>query len=302
MEMDWLEDFLALSTAGVFAKAANARNISQSAFTRRIKNLEYWVGAPLFDRSVHPVVLTPAGEEFRPTAYNTLNSLRRVREDLKHLSRRDNDALSISALHTLAISFLPGWVKEISDSVGPIDTVFHVEDFSDCVENLMAGATDFMLCYDHPSITTMANNVRYPSVKVGEDRLVAVSGVDADGNALFDFGQQGKVPFLSYSPLSFLGRLSEFAIARAGVADKLDVRSESSVAEAHKAACVAGLGVAWLPRMAVLPMLQDGSLVQIGDKTCEPRMSIKLYRSIERSRTLVERFWTLAGNEKFAAA
>ncbi|NVK14731.1 MAG: LysR family transcriptional regulator [Rhodobacteraceae bacterium] len=294
MEIDWLEDFLALSSAGIFAKAAYARNISQSAFTRRIRNLEHWVGADLFDRSVHPVVLTPAGEAFRATAYETVCSLRLAREDLKQLTRRAGDAINISALHTLAISFTPAWLKTISAAIGPINTRFAVENFSDCVETLMAGTTDFMLCYDHPSIATMSNDDRYPSVKIADDRLVAVSGTDKSGNALYRFDQQGKLPFLAYSPESFLGRLSEISIKRAGVAEKLEIRSENSVAEAQKAACAEGLGVAWLPRMTILPMLDDGKLVRISDDASERSMSIKLYRSIERSRPSVERFWKLA--------
>ncbi|OBY24703.1 LysR substrate-binding domain-containing protein [Leisingera sp. JC1] len=294
MEIDWLEDFLALSSAGIFAKAASARNISQSAFTRRIKNLEHWAGAVLFDRSVHPVVLTAAGEAFRPTAYETMNALRLARQDLKQLARREGDVISISALHTLAISFIPAWLKTISAAIGPINTKFAVENFSDCVETLMAGTTDFMLCYDHPSIATMSKDDRYPSIRIADDRLVAVSGADNSGKALYRFDQQGKLPFLAYSPESFLGRLSEICIMRAGLAEKLEIRSENSVAEAQKAACAEGLGVAWLPRMTILPMLDEGKLVRISDDASERRMSIKLYRSIERSRPSVERFWTLA--------
>lgn len=294
MEIDWLEDFLALSSAGIFAKAAYARNISQSAFTRRIRNLEHWVGADLFDRSVHPVVLTSAGEAFRATAYETVRALRLAREDLKQLSRRAGDVISISALHTLAISFAPAWIKAISTAIGPINTKFAVENFSDCVETLMAGTTDFMLCYDHPSIATMSNDDRYPSVTIASDRLVAVSGTDKSGNALYHFDQPGKLPFLAYSSESFLGRLSEISIKRAGVADKLEIRSENSVAEAQKAACAEGLGVAWLPRMTILPMLNEGKLVRISDDASERSMSIKLFRSMERSRPSLERFWTLA--------
>ncbi len=68
MELDWLEDFLALVDAAHFSRAAEKRNISQPAFSRRIKMLETWIGAPLFNRATHRIELTAAGEQWKPTA------------------------------------------------------------------------------------------------------------------------------------------------------------------------------------------------------------------------------------------
>ncbi|MCV0426295.1 MAG: LysR family transcriptional regulator [Roseibium sp.] len=296
MEIDWLEDFLALSTAGVFAKAAHNRRVSQSAFTRRIKNLEHWVGTPLFDRSVHPVVLTSAGEAFRATACQTINTLRQIREELKQHSNSEGEALRFSVLHTLSISFVPAWIKGISKSIGPIKTNFIVDNFSDCVETLTAGNVDFMLSYDHPSMAALTKDAWYPSITVSDDCLVAVSRADTDGGALFHFGQEGKLPLLSYPYESFLGRLSWAVIEESGLADKLETQSENSVAEAQKAACLEGLGVAWLPEMAIRSHLDDGSLVRISDARSEHHMSIKLFRNMERSRPAVEQFWKMVQN------
>ena len=60
MELTWIEDFMTLSVTRNFSRAAETRNVSQPAFSRRIRNLEYWNGARLLDRSVFPVALTPA--------------------------------------------------------------------------------------------------------------------------------------------------------------------------------------------------------------------------------------------------
>ncbi len=296
MEIDWLEDFLALATAGVFAKAAHSRRVSQSAFTRRIKNLEHWVGAPLFDRSVHPVVLTSAGESFRSTACQTLSALQQARAELNQLSGVAGEVLKFSVLHTISISFVPSWIRRISKSIGPVRTNFVVDNFSDCVETLTAGNVDFMLSYDHPSMAVLTENSWYPSITVSDDCLVAVSRADTDGTALFHFDQKGRLPFLSYPSESFLGRLSRDVIERADLADRLDTQSENSVAEAQKAACLEGLGVAWLPEMAIKPQLDDGTLVRISHPDAEHQMPIKLFRNMQTSRPAVERFWTLAKN------
>ena len=75
MDVSWLQDFLALAETGNFSRAAARRNITQPAFSRRIRLLEDWVGAPLVDRSTHQAALTPAGERFRPAAIEVLRRL-----------------------------------------------------------------------------------------------------------------------------------------------------------------------------------------------------------------------------------
>ena len=61
MEAKWLEDFLSVARTGSFSLSAAERHITQSAFSRRIKSLEQWVGVALIDRSSYPTRLTAAG-------------------------------------------------------------------------------------------------------------------------------------------------------------------------------------------------------------------------------------------------
>lgn len=296
MEIGWLEDFLALSSAGIFAKAADARNISQSAFTRRIKNLEYWIGAPLFDRSVHPVVLTPAGQAFRPVAHEMINTLLTARAETRGLVRRDGEVLDFVALHTLAISYFPAWINRIGNSVGPIKSRVVSENFSGCVEAILSGSSDFMLCYRHPAVPIIADDVHYPSIKIADDRMIAVSAVSSDGTAQYQLDREEPFPLLSYSRDSFLGKMTSLILERSGLKDHFTFQYENSVGEALKAACLEGMGVAWLPQVAVERELEEGRLIKISNARCENPVSVHMYRSIERSRSEVERFWSLVAS------
>ncbi|WP_264214252.1 LysR family transcriptional regulator [Leisingera thetidis] len=297
MEIDWLEDFLTLASAQVFARAADARNVSQSAFTRRIKNLEYWVGTPLFDRSVHPVVLTPAGEAFKQTALDTVKALELAREEAMGLAQRYGEVIDFVALHTLSISYFPAWIAGISRSLGVLKTRVVAENFSGCVEAVLAGNADFMLCYHHPGVPTITDDARYPSIIIAEDRLIAVSAVNADGCPKFQLSGQGEVPLLTYSPDTFLGRLTQLSIERGGLKNQFELIYQNSVAEALKTACAEGLGVAWLPYLTVQNDLAKGTLARVSTEASETMMKIKLYRSIERSRSAVERLWTFANGQ-----
>eukprot|EP01037_Dinobryon_pediforme_P034834 gene34834-40943_t len=68
MEIKWVEDFLSVVETLNFSRSAKLRNVTQPAFGRRIRALETWLGAELFDRSSYPCSLTKAGESFVPIA------------------------------------------------------------------------------------------------------------------------------------------------------------------------------------------------------------------------------------------
>ncbi len=54
IETKWLYDFLTLEKCRNFSQAAIIRNVSQPAFSRRIRALEHAVGVELFNRQVSP--------------------------------------------------------------------------------------------------------------------------------------------------------------------------------------------------------------------------------------------------------
>ena len=77
MELNWLEDFLALAEHRNFSRAAEARNVTQPAFSRRIRALENWIGTPLVVRLPQGVSLNAAGKYLREQAENLTRDLRR---------------------------------------------------------------------------------------------------------------------------------------------------------------------------------------------------------------------------------
>ena len=55
MRLEWLDDILAIASTGSFSGAAERRHLTQSAFSRRIQQIEQHIGVELFDRSQKPV-------------------------------------------------------------------------------------------------------------------------------------------------------------------------------------------------------------------------------------------------------
>src|SRR5207244_10954537 len=99
-----------------FSKAAEARHVTQPAFSRRIRALEDWVGAPLFVRTTHSVTLTPAGEHFHTQAEILTRALHQLRRETLEVAGRGAGPLSIAATHALSFTFFPKWVRS-SDEI-----------------------------------------------------------------------------------------------------------------------------------------------------------------------------------------
>jgi len=87
MELQWIEDFLTLAECGSFSRAAEQRNVTQPAFSRRIRSLEHWVGTELIDRSSHHIKLTPAGQTFMPAAAGVKRRLLDARDVAKSIGQ-----------------------------------------------------------------------------------------------------------------------------------------------------------------------------------------------------------------------
>src|SRR5437879_9782180 len=109
MELRWLQDFLTVAETSNFTRAAERRNTSQAAFSRRIKSLESWLGFDLIDRSVYPTQLTPQGERFREHASDLLRQMLDTRTELGGKPLHRHEHIRIALPFAMATARLPSW-------------------------------------------------------------------------------------------------------------------------------------------------------------------------------------------------
>jgi len=128
MNLIWLDDFLALAASGNFSRAAEDRHSSQPAFSRRIRALEEWIGADLFDRSSQPARLTEVGEWFADVARELIARVARVPEDARKIAETNSVTLRIASTHALSFTFLPRWLRslESNTTLGPVQLMSDV--------------------------------------------------------------------------------------------------------------------------------------------------------------------------------
>lgn len=276
MELKWLKDFIALAEQGSFSKAAEARFVTQPAFSRRIRSLENWLGVALVDRNQHPTTLTPAGELFTEQARRQLQQIYADRERLQALSRNRAE-LKIYTQHALAVAFLPRWMNSLQALADNALIRVEAGNLHDTIESFLAGNSDFLLCYASNDIFDQLARPDVQSLQVGVDALVPVSAPDDKGNPLHNPADGGCSRLLSHPPASFFGQL----LARSGQLSgdaELQPVYENALSEAQKALALAGHGLAWLPLSLIRTELESGQLLKLSEPLAELPLEVRLSR------------------------
>jgi DNA-binding transcriptional LysR family regulator len=80
---------------GSFRQAAAKLNVQQSTISRGVQNLEYRVGAALFERDHAGIRPTPVGEQFLQEASLGFDHLKRALERAEALQRGDQGELRV---------------------------------------------------------------------------------------------------------------------------------------------------------------------------------------------------------------
>ncbi|MCS4293200.1 DNA-binding transcriptional LysR family regulator [Comamonas sp. BIGb0152] len=313
LDLEWLEDFMALADTGNFSRAAEARAIAQPAFSRHIRSLEDWVGVELFDRSAHPAALTPAGQRFLPLLQNVLANLEAAR--IKARAAHDQAAASLrfAATHVLSLTFFPRWLvgMEAQLRMGPIQTM---SDSSLACEDLMLQRrVQFVLCHGHAAVPGRLDEGQYPVLRLSDDLLRPVSAAapDSPGQAQHRIGQHSAVPVLAYSEASGLGRIMRsrmrgmftegadaFHAPQPGLAQSVSVVFTAHHAALLKTMALEGRGVAWLPHSLITEELRSGSLVPAGDDRWNVPVEIRLYRQRSEMAPAAEALWALVQGQQ----
>jgi LysR family glycine cleavage system transcriptional activator len=86
---------LAAVDGGSFSAAAAELDLTHGSVSRRISQLEHWLGTPVFERHARGVVLTPAGQRFAATARQATGLLAASAERWRPWSGRRPIRLSV---------------------------------------------------------------------------------------------------------------------------------------------------------------------------------------------------------------
>jgi DNA-binding transcriptional LysR family regulator len=295
MDLNWFRDLGNLSKTGNFSQAAELGNVSQPAFSRRIKALEHWVGTDLVDRSTHPVKLTTAGRQMLEAGQQALTRIETERTQIREsLALPDKYVVTFAAQHSIGWRFYPAWLQAFENAFGPILSRLRADDLPNCIEDLKKGDVDFVISYQSDFSLSIARSPSLGSLTIGRDRLIPVCKCRSDGTPLFNIDDEPSVPlpYLRFGPTAPIGRHVEPLLKARGIRDRMNIVYENSMAGALRVRARDGGGIAWLPQSLVQPDLDAGLLAMAGRRNWSINLEICLHRLNANTNTLTRRIWT----------
>src|SRR5215212_1782481 len=299
MDTNWLEDFLALAELKNFSRAADVRNVTQPAFSRRIRALEDWIGTPLFVRGAQGAILTPAGINFRSLADDMIRSLHRARRDIRTVGQHEKVTLLIAATHALSFTFFPGWVRKHIrfETLGTLNLIS--DSMEACEQILLGGEVHFLLCHYHTDTPPHFEVDRFQSVLAGRDVLIPVCSPDTESRLVWPLPSalDRPVRLLSYSPSSGLGRIVAAHQTGRGGAAGLETVFTSHLAATLLAMAREGHGIAWLPLTIAEEDLTCARLIRAGPNEFDIPVEIRLFRSPDCRNSAADELWTVLNSE-----
>jgi DNA-binding transcriptional LysR family regulator len=139
--------FFSVARTGSVNRAARELGMSQPTLSRRLKELERYMGAPLFFRASSGVKLTEEGEELRRSADEMVRSFESFHRDLSLRVGNRSSAVKISATDGLTRHWLFPRVKKLRATNSQIRL-----EINSTVQqlNVAASGLDFVIRMGHP--------------------------------------------------------------------------------------------------------------------------------------------------------
>jgi DNA-binding transcriptional LysR family regulator len=141
-----------------FTAAANALLISQSALSRHVMALEKFIGAQLFERRPHALVLTKAGQLLLPAVMKSFDRLEYALDDIR------ND--SATGVRTLRVQMPPSFAVHLAVPILRDFRRASAEVEIDLVSPYGVGPppsdVDVAVVYSRPAVTDLVTDLLWP--------------------------------------------------------------------------------------------------------------------------------------------
>ena len=146
MELRHLKYFVMVAKTLNFSEASQRLFITQGTLSQQIQQLENEIGAQLFDRTKHIVVLTEAGEELLPLAIRTIEDSETCSNRMRDLKGALTGTLRIGTTHSFS-ALLTETVKKFIREHPGVKLVIQSETAADLIDKLRDKELDLALAF-----------------------------------------------------------------------------------------------------------------------------------------------------------
>lgn len=145
IETSQLQTLVAVARAKSFSKAAEDLNVTQSAISQSIKNLETKIDVKLFKRSGKQIMLTQEGEKLFALAQNYLGQLRDTLEEINHEKNEMSGRVRIGTLTGIGKSWLAPELLEFAKEFPELVVTVTLGFQEDLVKDFESNRLDFLI-------------------------------------------------------------------------------------------------------------------------------------------------------------
>ena len=296
MELNWLDDLVALFEAETLTSAAARRNVTQPAFTRRIQQIEAWLGTAVLDRSRRPMRVTPAVAQKIDDVRSLVHELRRIRSDIQGWDESQR-TLGIASQHSISVSVLPAFIAWLQARAPLTSIILRSENRDLCHSLLMTRQVAIAVVYETETLPFAADETLIEKVHLRDELLCAVANpamAEILQGALTDLV---RIPIVAFPEDIFMGSvLQREILPSVKERYKLHVACETSHVPAARELALAGAGVAWLPLSVCKSDVEGGALVTLAASLGSARMKVIATRISTPHTRLAENTWSNVGS------
>ena len=293
MNLQWFDDVLTLLEERNMTRAAARRNITQPAFSRRIRSFEDWLGVEVLDRKSNRVEISPA---LAMNEADIRSMIGRIQELRTKIVQHDpgTSIMSIAATHAAVYSTFPDMALRARASFRGLQFRLRTANLNDCVTLFLRGDTDMLLYYEAPSFAPMQFGTGVRRGTWGQDYLIPVIGgglrhlVHGTSDIALD------TPAIIYPDNSYFGQVLKKGKRPFGTSEfSANPACQTAFSSGAKEMILNGLGVGWLPFSMVHKEIQSGDLISLRHQLGQETLEVAIYAHLEATMAnrLID-FWT----------
>ncbi|MGJ7611239.1 MULTISPECIES: LysR family transcriptional regulator [unclassified Variovorax] len=252
MTFKQLEAVYWVTKLGGFSPAAQRLHTTQSAISKRVQELEALFDVPIFDRSARSVRLTDKGEEMFAVAERLLRERDQATERFQKLEVTER-RLRIGVTELTAMTWFPKLVSLIHDNFPRVAIEPDVDSSVTLRDKLLADELDLAIIPEVPDDTRVMRR----AVGKVENVWMCKPG-QLDANKIYRVHELANHLLLTQGSRSGTGLTYERWFKSFGISPTKTIPSNNLIAII--AMTVSGLGISFLPRECMRPIIDAGLL------------------------------------------
>lgn len=298
MKLAWLDDLVVLAETGNLTKAAERRNVTQPAFSRRIRMIEDWLGSPVIEHGSKPARVSPAIHRHIEDIKDMARSLKRLRNDVQGWDQSQR-RLSIATQHTLSVTFFPEFIRALQEASPQSIIRLRSANRDESFAMLMTGQAGILVAYEAVGFPLAIDTALLEKIQIRTEKIIPV----VEKSKAATLMQEGQImKMIGFPDDVFFGQMLS-AHVFPDLAHRGTIHSivcETAFVPAALQLALAGVGVAWLPTSIVKAFDLDNRLLDVSDrlpsyeieiiaarlKTPRPALSELAWQRLSRSENM----------------